>query len=108
MYVEDVAEAIVKILEKCKEKSAVYNVGSGRLTSVVRVANLVTKEYYSTRLANSHGHIRKAPMRNKMKLLKEPKKTEGFYADISKIKKEIGWMPKVSIEEGVRRTIKTL
>lgn len=90
VYVEDVADAIVKILKNCKKPTAIYNVGSGRLTSVARMANLAAK------------YFRKPPP------LKEPKKIKGFCADISKIKREIGWRPKTSINEGVKETIEYL
>lgn len=88
IYIEDVTDAMVKILEKCKKQSAVYNVGSGKLTSVARVANLVAKEF---------GH---------KPFVKEPTQTRGFYADISKIKREIGWQPRTSIEQGIKKTAK--
>ena len=87
VYVEDVADAIVKILERCKKPSAIYNIGSGRLTSVARVASLVAKNF------------------NHPPLLKEPKKPRGFYANISKIKRGFDWSPKTTIAEGVRKTI---
>lgn len=87
IYIEDAAEAIVKILEKCRKPSAIYNIGSGRLMSVACVANLVARNF------------------NRPPLLKEPKKPKGFYADISRIRHEIGWRPKTSIEEGIKKTI---
>lgn len=90
IYVDDAADAMVAILEKCKKPSAVYNIGSGKLTSVARVVNIVAREF------------------GKPPLLKEPKKPKGFYADTSKIKRELGWMPKITIEKGIRKTIKEL
>ena len=90
VYVEDVAEAIVKILEKSKKSSVVYNIGSGHLTSVARIANLVAKNF------------------GKKPIVKELKKPNGFWADISKVGRELGWRPKTRIERGVQKTIKAL
>jgi len=88
VYVEDVAEAIVMILNKSKEDYAVYNIGSGKLTSVGKIAKIIYSGFHSP-------FIFKLPK----------KKNKGFYADISKIKKEIGWRPKTSIETGIKKTI---
>ncbi|MDO8492262.1 MAG: NAD(P)-dependent oxidoreductase [bacterium] len=87
IYIEDAVEAIVKILEKCKKPCAVYNIGSGHLTSVARIANITAKSF------------------NRAPFMKEPKRPKGFCADISRIHREIGWRPKTSIEEGIKRTI---
>jgi nucleoside-diphosphate-sugar epimerase len=92
IYVEDVAEALSVLLENCK-KSGVYNIGSGKLTSVKKIIEIVSDQ---------HG------LKNQYKDL-TPRPTDvlltEFYADISKIKKEIGWKPKTNIAEGIERTI---
>jgi len=81
IHVEDAARAVVKIARVgLKNSYTVYNVGTGIMTSNARVANLVFGK----------------------KLLPEPKKPIGFWADISKIKKEIGWKPKTGIEAGIK------
>ncbi len=90
VYIEDVADAIVKIIERCKKPSAIYNIGSGKITSVAEVANKVAGNF------------------NRPSLLKKPKKPRGFYADISKIKREVGWRPKTTIAEGVKKTVEYL
>jgi nucleoside-diphosphate-sugar epimerase len=89
VYVDDAVDAFIKILERAKGSSVIYNVGSGRLTTVAEM----TKNVY--------------------KLMKEPlpdwclKKVRprGFYANISKIKKELGWRPKTPIERGIKKTV---
>jgi len=90
IYVEDVAKAIVAILEKCKQ-STVYNIGSGYSTSIQEIIREIRNCY-------NIEYIQKS------KQLTEDQ-TINFWADISKIKKEIGWEPKTDIEEGVRRVI---
>ena len=87
VYIEDAVEAIIKILEKCKRQKVVYNIGSGKITSVTEIANIVARNF------------------GKASIIKEPKKPLGFYADISKIRREIGWRPQTGLEEGVRKTI---
>lgn len=83
IYADDVAVALIALLKKHRlGMSSLYNIGSGGLTSVQSIADLV------------YG-----------KKIKKVKRGSGFYADISKIKKEIGWKPKVSIQEGIKRTI---
>ena len=91
IYVEDVAKAIVAILEKCKQ-STVYNIGSGYSTSIQEIINIIYSEL----------NLQHKP---KDKLIKSNNiPFDYFWADISKIKKEIGWEPKVNIVEGVKST----
>ncbi len=89
VYIDDVTDALIKILEKSKKPSVIYNIGSGRLTSVAEVAKEV---YKSFNLPAPKWCLKRARPR-------------GFYANISKIKKEIGWKPRTSIKEGVRKTV---
>lgn len=87
IYVGDVADALVAILEKSKKRSAAYNIGSGRIMGVARVANLVAKNFGKSAIA------------------KEPKRPKGFWADISKIKRDVGWRPKTGIVLGIKKTV---
>lgn len=91
VYVEDVANALSKILLNCKE-STTFNIGSGKLTSVQKIIDTIFKEFGGVK------QFRK----------KEAKQTDSlssFYADISKIKKELGWKPTTNIEQGIKRTM---
>lgn len=91
VYVEDVAEALVAILES-KESYQVYNIGSGNLTSVREIINLVYAHLkINIEVDNS------AAIDNIL--------YDGFWADLSKIKKETGWEPKVDIKEGILKMI---
>ncbi len=89
VYVDDIAEALVRILERSKEPSVIYNIGSGRLTSV---AGVVREVYKNFDVPAPRWCLKKTHPR-------------GFYANISKVKKEIGWKPKTSITEGIKRTV---
>jgi len=92
IYVEDVAKAIVAILKKCNQNT-VYNVGSGYLTSIQDITNIIYNE-----LNFKH--------KSKDDLSKTEKNCyDNFWADISKIKKELEWGPKISIHEGIKKMI---
>lgn len=82
VYVADVARALRMLLEK-KTPSSVYNLGSGKLTSVREIANLV----YGKKVLAGSG------------------KAVGFYADISRIKKELGWKATTDVKAGIRKMI---
>lgn len=84
VFVEDVARALKMILEKNFSSADVriYNIGSGKMTGVQEIANKIFPN-------------------KKIKA----KKIEGFYADISKVKKEIGWAPEIKIDEGIKKTV---
>ena len=85
IHVEDLVEAFLKILNN-KSVNKVYNLGSGKETSINRIAKLFggKKIYISKRIG-------------------EPERS---LAKISSITKDIGWKPKVSIEEGIKRLLK--
>jgi nucleoside-diphosphate-sugar epimerase len=99
VYVEDVAEAIALAVKKCfprkgaDPKHCVYNVGSGKLTGVIDIVKYICLKY-NLKI-------------NYKKTAKQPQdKITTSYADITKIRKEIGWRPKTSIQEGITLTIK--
>lgn len=90
IYVGDVAEAISMIIKKCN-KSSVYNIGSGKSTSVQDIIKIVYNNL------NPHHESKEPPKSNTS--------FDNFWADISKIKREIGWKPKTTIKEGIKRTL---
>lgn len=89
VYVKDVAEALFQVVRKHQTIPAgVYNVGSGHLTSVQHIVDLVMKYCGGATLS---------------KLSK--KKPIGFYANIGKLSKATGWRPKTGVDAGIKRTI---
>jgi UDP-glucose 4-epimerase len=80
-FVTDVADAFVTAAQS-SVMHEVFNVGTGAPVSVNRLVELLKGEVV---------HVPKRPG--------EPDRT---HADIAKIQRELGWRPKVSIEEGVR------
>ncbi len=86
-FVTDVVSAII-IAAKSDIKNEVFNVGSGKTYSVNRLVELLGGEVV---------HIPKRP--------REPDCT---LADITKIKKVLGWKPKVSFEKGVKIMVENI
>jgi UDP-glucose 4-epimerase len=80
-YVRDVAEAIFAAAASDKV-GEIFNVGSGATVSVNRIVELLGGE--------------------KIYIPKRPGEPDCTFADISKIKRELGWSPKVPIEEGIK------
>lgn len=95
VYVDDVIESIVAVASSYTARGKTYNVGSGESTDVTSLANLI---------------IRLLSLKEKTRIycglqrnwLGDVPYTQ---SDITKIKKELGWRPKVSLREGVSRTI---
>ncbi len=85
IHVGDLINAFIKI-SKSRLVNKVYNLGSGKETSINKIAALFGGEriFIPSRLG-------------------EPKRS---LASISKIKKDINWKPLISIEEGIKRLLK--
>jgi UDP-glucose 4-epimerase len=83
-FVTDIADAMVRAA-RSDVKNEIFNVGSGGTYSVNRLVELI---------GGPSTHIPKRPG--------EPDCT---FADISKIKRVLGWSPSVPFEEGVRRVL---
>lgn len=81
VYVSDVTDAFVKAAE-CNLHGQSMNVGSGNTRSINTLVEL---------LGGESVHIKKRPG--------EPDCT---FADITKLTKETGWIPNVSLEDGVK------
>ncbi len=81
-YVTDVANAF-ELAARRKTKDIIYNVGSGKTVSINKIVKLLN--------CKKVVHIPKRPG--------EPFFT---YACIKKIKKNLGWQPKININEGIK------
>jgi len=91
IHVEDVASAICSISHNCYEE-CVYNIGSGYSTSVQEITEIICNKFnlkYDENKTNTKNNS-----------------IVDFWADISKIKIDCNWEPKISIEEGIFKTIK--
>lgn len=94
LYIEDWLAATWKFLNSSKTKGAILNVGNNKEISVLDLAKLILKK------TNSKSKIIYLPPREE-----DPKRRA---ADITKIKKLLNWSPKITLEEGLERTINWL
>lgn len=88
-YVEDIAEATVSCLNL--EGYKVLNLGNDRPVQLNYVINLIEE------LLNKKAVIEFQK--------RHPADIYATWADISEAKQYIGWYPKISIEEGIKRTV---
>jgi len=86
-YVSDVVDALLTSAQS-DLAGRVYNVGSGATVSVNRLVELLGGD--------------------KVYIPKRPGEPDCTFADISRIQKELGWQPKVSIEEGVANLLNNI
>ncbi|MBU0762535.1 MAG: NAD-dependent epimerase/dehydratase family protein, partial [Candidatus Altiarchaeota archaeon] len=89
-FVEDVAKANIAGLEK-KGKSKIYNVGTGKPSSV----NDVTEKLLKHTRANV----------KPVNVAEIPGEVRHIYLDVSLIKKELRWMSKTSLDDGIKKTV---
>ncbi len=90
LYVEDAAEAIILSAEKYDDEMPL-NVGSGEETPIVKLAQIMKE------LVGYTGAIRWNT--------KGPDGALRKVSDISRIRRVLGWKPKHSLREGLRKTI---
>ncbi|RLE72980.1 MAG: hypothetical protein DRJ45_00940, partial [Thermoprotei archaeon] len=90
IYVEDVIDAIVKSM-KMDIDFNIFNIGSGKSLSINSLAKIFSK-ILDRELKIIHSKPRKGDIRHS-------------YANIDKAKKILGWVPKTSIEDGLRRML---
>ena len=86
-YVTDVAAALVKAADS-DVSGEIFNVGSGSTYSVNLLVDLLG------------GPVTYIP--------KRPGEPDCTFADIAKIRRVLGWEPKISLEEGVKRMLERL
>ena len=86
-YVTDVANALVTAANSDKI-GEIYNIGSGKTVSINKLVELLDGE--------------------KLYIPKRPGEPDCTFADISKIKSQLSWVPKVSIEDGVKLVLENI
>ncbi len=94
IYVDDFVEGLMKTIDAQKQFS-VYNFGSGVELSVQEVICVIQKTL---------------GINKKIVLEKQERQNEimNTIADISKAKHDLGWEPKISFEEGIKRMLRGL
>ncbi len=90
VFIDDVVEATILGLEKEEANNQVFNVGTGVATDVITVANELTKNYGIDVPITISGNYRLGDIRHN-------------FADLTKIKSLLGFEPKVSFEQGLKK-----
>ena len=88
VYIDDVVDATILAIEKDEASGEIFNVGSGVNTSVNDVAHSLKKLYKSNQNIIISGKYRAGDIRHN-------------YADLSKIKKLLGFVPKYNFKNGI-------
>tara|TARA_B100000700_G_scaffold178585_1_gene197241 strand:- start:2423 stop:3313 length:891 start_codon:yes stop_codon:yes gene_type:complete len=92
IYVNDFVQLIIKILGFNKFSSGVYNIGSGNPISVKKIINMIVKK------------IKKGkPEFGKIEMRKD--EIVNLYPKLKKVRKELKWKSKISLSEGLKKTI---
>ena len=87
VHVDDVASALARLATR-GGPAGVYNIGTGRATRVRDVVNGVARLLNRPEVfppSNSPG--------------------QGYWADLSRIRQQIGWEPAVALDDGIRQTL---
>jgi len=87
IHVNDLVTGILRAA-KSKKVGEIYNIGSGKEVKINKIASLI---------GGKKIHIPKRPG--------EPNRS---LADISKIKRDLGWKPKIKIEDGIKNLLKQI
>lgn len=94
-YVEDTTKAMIKALEIENIEGEIINIGTSQTHKMKDILILIKKET---------GAEEKRVMLDKSRL--RPRDVETLVTDNSKARKILGWTPKTTFEEGIRKTIK--
>ena len=90
VFIDDVVEATILGIEKDEANNEVFNVGTGIPTNVITVADSLIKNYGIDVSVTISGNYRLGDIRHN-------------YADLTKIKKKLGFEPKFSFEQGLKQ-----
>lgn len=88
--VVDTASAVIQSINEAKSNSKIINLGSGTGTSVIEIAQFLKKAYNSKSEINITGDFRIGDIAHNI-------------ADISKAKSILGFVPQISLEQGLQQ-----
>lgn len=92
-YIDDVVDALLIAGASDKAWGNVYNLGSGEPINLKDLVKLMIK-------ISGSGSYKIVPFPENRKKID----IGSFYSDYTKIKRELGWTPKVSLKDGLKRT----
>jgi len=91
IYIEDVVDAVMLSLKSAKAVGKIFNVGTGKRTTVKELLKKLMD------LSGIHKPV--------IEVGPTPGDQFGIYADVSKIRNELGFSPKYTLDEGLRLMI---
>jgi nucleoside-diphosphate-sugar epimerase len=94
IHVDDVASGIFKMVST-KNKSGIYNLGSGLATSVTEVSKIVEMQFYGKT------NLTEALIEKTI----NSEKSVDFYADSQKSFKNLNWIPQIVLSNGIESII---
>lgn len=90
--VHDIVSANIEAMKNPKADYNIFNVGSGESITIAQIAEKIAAVYGSTIKADITNEFRKGDIRH-------------CFADISKIKKTLGWKPSITFKDGMKELI---
>ena len=93
-YVDDVLDAFLLAAISDNSNGKVYNLGEHNPISLNTTASILVEEF-------GQGSYKRVPYPEERKMID----IGDFYGDFSKIEKDLGWRPKTSFHEGIRKTL---
>lgn len=94
VHVDDTVDALLAMAASDRADGRAYNVGSGEGTRLVDLATTVIEIAGGGRVE----HVA-------WPALAEQVETGDFVADVSRIREELGWQPRISLRDGLERTV---
>jgi len=91
LYVDDLVDAVERAIDRQTEPYRLYNIGAGH---VVTIKDLVHKIVRASGLDLRIEHD-----------LSQPTIPTSFSLDCGKARRELGWQPKVALDDGIARTV---
>lgn len=96
IFIDDLIEAFLLAI-KDRAKGKIYNLGFGKGIKIRDMAKIIVEKI-------GKGRLKFVKWPDDLKSIE----TGSYISDITKIKKELGFSPKISFEEGIERTIKSV
>lgn len=93
IYIDDTLDAIFLALKSRKSIGEIYNLGSGKATSIFYLVNLIRNILEGGR-PKFGGYTSPRP------------ENKNLVANIDKIKRDLKWSPKINLQKGLEKTIK--
>jgi UDP-glucose 4-epimerase len=93
-YVDDVVEAMLMAVSSDKTTGQVYNLGGTEVVSLKELARLLVE-------LNGSGRFEMVPFADELKKID----VGDYHGDFRRIEAELGWRPKVSLREGLQRSL---